>query len=210
MDFDYYMKYPHDEEGFHWWLNHKSHTVHELEMCVKDVHTEYSKYLKKFKKGKVDKSYMWLTLSPDKLLRNIENTAENVKAVGDWCERWFKYANHYGDYAWVVECGSNGDHIHVHCICEMVKSKKHAENIKKSWNRNFPNHQLLTSVDGNSDAYKKGKRGEYCYKRMDNWSYVQERLDYLENEKKGTHENLYDLGVRGSRGFLTDNSSETL
>lgn len=179
---------------------------------IKDVQgypTVWNKWVKNFEKSKrpQKKIYMWLTMSPDKIHRNIDNTPENVKAVADWCNKWFKYANHYGDYAWVVECGSQGDHIHAHAIVEMKNSDKHADNLKKSWNKHFPKHQLLTSVDANTKAYKNGtKRGEYCYKKIDKWEYVQERLDYLENEKKGTHENLVDLGFRDSRGFLTDNS----
>ena len=168
------------------------------------------KELKKFK-CKDKKSYLWLTLSPDKQLRNIDNTPENLQALDKWCSNWFENFLGYGDYSWVVENGSDGTHLHVHAVLEMKNSHKHAEKIKKSWAKHFPNHQLLTSVDGNSEAYKiHGKRGEYCYKRFDDPLYLQERLIYMINEKKGSHENLSDTGVRGSRGFLTDNSFETL
>ena len=98
----------------------------------------------------------------------------------------------------------------------MKSSHKHAQKLKQSWARHFPNHQLLTAVDTNSSAYQNrdkipksrwiaGKhKGEYCYKRFDDAMYLQDRFDYMINEKKGSHENLSDTGVRGSRGFLTD------
>tara|TARA_Y100000593_G_C4289338_1_gene327381 strand:- start:188 stop:820 length:633 start_codon:yes stop_codon:yes gene_type:complete len=183
-----------------WEFLWKAYKANECPAFNRKMDKELKRHLNK------NKSWMWLTGAPDKFLRNIENTPENVVAIANWCDNWFKYAKFYGDYAWVVENGPNGDHLHWHCICEMKDSVKHADSLKKSWAKHFPNNQLLTSVDCNSNAYKNGtKRGEYAYKRTDKWEYVQERLDYLENEKKGTHENKSDLGFRGSRGFLTDN-----
>jgi hypothetical protein len=174
----------------------------------------YNKKLEmELKKSKcIDKkSYMWLTLSPDKFLRNIDNTPENLNALKTWCSNWFENYLGYGDYSWVVENGSQGDHLHVHAVLEIKNSHKHAERLKRSWARHFPNHQLLTSVDCCSKAYKNGtKKGEYCYMRFDDELILQDKLTYLINEKKGSHENLSDTGVRGSKGFLTDNSLETL
>ena len=109
------------------------------------------------------KSFMYLTLSPDKYLRNLDNTPENVDTLHTWCEKWFaQNKKYYGDYCYVVECGSQGDHLHVHAICELKCSHKHAENLKKFWAKYFPNNQLLTTVDCSTKAYKSGnKRGEY-------------------------------------------------
>ena len=45
------------------------------------------------------KNYLWLTLSPDKFLRNMDNTPENLQALGTWCENWFaNNPKYYGDY----------------------------------------------------------------------------------------------------------------
>lgn len=170
----------------------------------------YPQVLKKYKKAYKGekKSYLYLTLSPDKLLRNIDNTPSNIKALQNWCERWFHHNPcKYNGVSWVIECGSQGDHLHVHAVCDMKSSYKHAEHLKKSWAKHFPNHQLLTSVDCNSKEYKTGrKRGEYAFKRFDDPLILTEKLEYFDNEKKGSHENLYDLGVRGSWGVLTDKS----
>lgn len=174
-----------------------------------DLNRKLEKELKKWKEPKKS-SWLWLTLSPDKLLRNMDNTPEMLEQIGTWCSNWFDHYLGYGNFSWVVENGSNGDHLHVHAVLEMLNSHKHAEKLKKSWNKHFPKHQLLTSVDQSTKAYKNGsKRGEYCYLRFDDPEILQDKLDYLENEKKGSHENLCDTGVRGSRGFLTDNINET-
>lgn len=154
-----------------------------------------------------DRTFMWLTLSPDKFLRNLENNESNLNALGKWCENWFKYnPNMYNGYKYVLENGSAGDHLHVHAILDMKNSHKHAEKLKRSWARTFPNNQLLTTVNQLSKAYKSGsKKGEYCYASFTDPLILQDKLDYMENEKKGCHENLSDTGVRGSGGVLSDN-----
>lgn len=168
------------------------------------------KEMKKFNAPK-KRSYLWLTLSPDKLLRNMDNTPEMLEQLSKWCENWFGHYIGYGDYSYVVENGSQGDHLHVHAVLELINSHKHAEKLKRSWNKHFPKHQLLTSVDATSKGFKNGtKRGEYCYATFTDEVILQDKLDYLENEKKGSHENLSDTGVRGFRGFQSDNIIETL
>ena len=176
--------------------------------------------LKKAKKmfTKQKKSYLWLTLSPDKFLRNLDNNEHNLNALNTWCKNWFKYFLGYGEYKWVIENGSEGNHLHVHALLEMKNSHRHAEKLKKSWAKHFPNNQLLTSVDATTKAYKEGKKkGEYCYANFkedsvdeDGVFILHDKLTYLENEKKGCHENLSDTGFRGSRGFLSDIINENL
>lgn len=171
-------------------------------------HSIYPAVMKKYKKacqiGK--KSYLFLTLSPDKFLRNLDNTPHNVQALKNWCELWFHYnPTLYNGVIWCVECGGKGDHLHVHAVCDMKSSHKHAEKLKKSWAKHFPHNQLLTSIDCNSKKCKlHGGRGEYAYMRFDDPLILADKIDYFDNEKKGIHENLTDLGVRGSWGVLTD------
>lgn len=179
-----------------------------LQGCFDYPLSVYPSVLNKYKKlgVKKDKSFMWLTLSPDKFQRNMDNNPQNLKALGDWCENWFKHnPSMYNGYKYVVENGSSGDHLHVHAIIDFKNSHKHAEKLKRSWNRCFPNHQLLTSVNQLTQAYKNGtKKGEYCYANFSDPLILQDKLDYLEDEKKGCHQNLSDTGVRGSGGVLSD------
>lgn len=161
----------------------------------------------KYKKLTVKKqrSYIYLTLSPGTYIpaekkwggRNLSNTPENLAELKRWCERWFSKSNKfYSAVSWVVENGSKGDHLHVHAICEMITSHKHAERLKNFWKRFFPNNQLLLS--GN----KKGN--EYDSHSFHQPEILLDKLNYFENELKGSHMNHSDLGVRGSVGALSD------
>lgn len=194
--------------------------IDEIPLIKKKLEKEMKKYYAPKKT-----SYLWLTLSPDKLLRNMDVTPEMVNKLHTWCENWFSTGRWYGDYIYVLECGSQGDHLHVHALLEMKSSHKHAELLKKSWAKHFPAHQLLTSVDATTKAYHNRKniptsqwiagkhKGEYCYANFKEDSVDQEerlilndKRDYMVNDLKSSHENLFDLGVRGSRGVLSDKS----
>lgn len=176
--------------------DHECYTVY-------NSHCTYEYWLKKLNKKNLTR-YLYLTLSPDKFLRNLDNTKENRDELTKWCKNWFEYNRKlYGKYCWVIECGSKGDHLHVHAVVELLSSIKHARDLKRSWAKHFPKNQLLTSVNLQSKNDK--KRGEYAYLQFDDINILQDKLDYFENEKKGSHENLEDLNLRGSRGFLTDN-----
>ena len=140
-----------------------------------------------------NKSYIYLTLSPDKYLRNLEATDSNISNLHEWCKKWFDQdVRYYKRFAYVIESGSQGNHLHIHAVCEMITSHKHAQRLKAFWKRYFPNNQLLLS----------GKKtgNEYHSMRFDTEEIWQDKLEYFVNEKKGTHENLVDLGLRGSRG----------
>lgn len=210
-----YLKFRKPQE-YEYWLN-----IYRSEENLKfnaDLERKAKKYC-----SPTEKSYLWLTLSPDKFLRNMEYTPENVNALSTWCKKWFENFMGYGAYEYVVENGSEGDHLHVHALIEMKNSHKHAEKLKKSWNRHFPNNQLLTSVDATTKAYHNRKniptskwiagkhKGEYCYANFksdsidqDGVFILQDKINYMDNSKKGCHENLSDTGVRGSRGVLSD------
>lgn len=164
----------------------------------------YKDYLKSIRPKK--KTWMYLTLSPDKILRNLENNKDNREALHEWCVKWFKNPEFYppeGDMEWIIEAGSKGDHLHVHSCFELKTGYKHAKKLKASWKRTFPNNQLLTSCNL---CNKKHSRGEYCYAQISDIKILKDKLEYFDPEKKGDeHENLIDLGLGFSRGFnLTD------
>ena len=163
---------------------------------IGDIDEAWAKKIKKNNK----KNYLYLTLSPDKYLRNLDRTDENLKNLNLFCEKWFNQDKiYYEKFAWVIESGSNGDHLHVHCVCEMKTSHKHARKLKAYWAKWFPNNQLMTSISLNGKT--KG-RGEYCWFTFDKQEILEDKLEYFKNESKGTHSNLIDEGLRGLRGFL--------
>lgn len=186
-------------------MRNEYHTYLDMIDDVSKNHPNvWAKWKKNFKKSNQPqkKSYLYLTLSPDKFLRNLEPTPENIDNLNRWCEKWFNQdKKFYNQFAWVIESGSHGDHLHVHAVMEMKNSKHHARNLKDFWAKYFPNNQLLTKKNLSS---RDNSRGEYCYLQFDKEDILQDKLEYFENEKKGTHENQIDLGLRGCRGFLTD------
>lgn len=149
-------------------------------------------------------AYLYMTLSPDKKLRNLPKDA--TEELYEWCKNWFEYnPKYYGNYAWVIEMGSGPEwHLHVHAVVELKSSHKHAEKLKRSWARTFPKSQLLTTLNLNCPGKK---RGEYAYLTFYDEKILSHKLDYFINERKGTHTNMLDLGLRGSRGFLIDDSA---
>lgn len=148
-------------------------------------------------------TYIFLTLSPDKYLRNMDNTPENKKALYDWCHRWFHHnPKYYNGVKWIIECGSDASHLHVHAICDMKSSHKHAEYLKKHWNKTFPKNNLIIS--------NKKKGNEYDSHTFTDPIILKDKLEYFENDLKGTHSNLIDLGLGGSIGVLSDISLEHL
>lgn len=162
---------------------------------------QYLRRKNKFNKKKL-RNYIYLTLSPDKKLRNLMPSAENNKALKEWADEWFKWGlkKWYKGFVYTIESGSKNDHLHLHCVCELKSSHKHAELLKRSWARTFPKNQLLTTLNLSS---KSDSRGEYTYLRFDDPNILEDKLTYFVNERKGEHQNLVDLGLRGSGGSLT-------
>lgn len=152
------------------------------------------------KKGR---NFLYLTLSPDKKLRNLLPTTENIKAVDTWARDWFEWGlkRWYKGYIYTIESGSQNDHLHMHIVVELKSSHKHAELLKRSWARSFPSNALVTTLNIGSKVA--GARGEYAYLRFDDLDILQDKIDYFDNERKGCHSNLIDLGLRGSGGSLT-------
>lgn len=192
-------------DSFEQWMNKKSLSKDDIDDILNPKNLDHYNHFKKFyRKYRKDifktKNYLYLTLSPDKFLRNLENTETNREALKRWASHWFEHnPKYYGDYAWVAEAGPDDNHLHLHCVAELKSSHKHAEHLKRSWARTFPNNQLITTVNLQS---KGGKRGEYAYLQFNRPEILKDKLDYFENEKKGIHQNHTDYGLRFSRGFF--------
>lgn len=163
-----------------------------------DILSSYENYTKMLE-NKNKKKYLWLTLSPDKRLRNLLPNAENTKKLAEWANCWFEYAmgRWYNGYVYVLEGALNNDHLHLHCVVELKSSHNHAECLKRSWARTFPDNQLRTTVN----LEHKGKRGEYAYMRFDKQEILQDKLKYMRKTIEGDVEGV-DLGVHQSGGVF--------
>lgn len=163
-------------------------------------------YTKKLEK-KNKKNYLWLTLSPDKKLRNLLPTNEETNKLANWAKSWFEYAmgRWYNGYTFVLEGGVKDDHLHLHCVVDLKSSHNHADCLKRSWARTYPNNQLLTTVN----LQHKGKRGEYAYLRFDDTKILEDKMAYMKKTSEGDVEGT-DLGVHQSGGvFYSQGGSET-
>ena len=198
-DYELYKKYEaklKDVRSFEHFLNYKWNHYED------EVHSAYDRYIKLLDRKKTKKSYLYLTLSPDKYLRNLDRTEVNLRDLKLFANKWFDQdKTYYENYAWVIESGSKGDHLHIHAVMEMKTSLKHALKLKNYWKKIFPNNQLLTTINLNT---KNNGHGEYAYLQFDKNDILKDKLDYFINDLKGTHTNKFDEGLRGSRGFLTD------
>ena len=148
---------------------------------------DYQKYCaKKLREINKEHIYQFVTLSPDFNKRNIPYTAENIKALKEWCVKWFT-DKRYSYYNYVVESGENEStpHLHVHALI-LLKHKKqgknHSRDLRKFWAKYFPNSQLM-----GRDYLSKNVSGQYFF----------DKLEYFNNAEKGSHENFCDLEIRG-------------
>ena len=61
---------------------------------------------------------------------------EAEKDLKEWCVRWFERNSiFYDGGCYVVESGSEDDHLHVHAVLALKHSVKHADRLKKYWSR---------------------------------------------------------------------------
>lgn len=142
-------------------------------------------------KKRADKlNCLYLTLSPDKFSRNLQ--MDQLDDLKQWCSKWFTAKNkYYEGGVYVIENGSKGDHLHVHCLLQLRKADKHARALKSFWERWFPGSPLLTSLNLCARSLRgTDSRGEYCYAIITDREIAKDKLEYFLDENKGAHENF--------------------
>lgn len=133
-----------------------------------------TKLHKKWKDGDMA---VWITISPDHLKNPIKFSKFNLKRVSEFCEKWF-CKQRYSYYSYVIEVGKNEDdpHIHIHALVQFANksmAKNHARDLKNYWSAKMC-HTL------------KGK--DYLSKNVSG-IYRNDKLQYMKNCAKGSHEN---------------------
>ena len=141
--------------------------VNEMKMIIK-LH-------KRWKKGS---DAIWLTISPDHLKNPLKYNSKNMDRVSEFCTKWFT-DKRYGFYHYVIEAGENKDdpHLHVHALVQIKHksmAKNHARDLKKYWSK-----KTYNTLKG-KDYYSTNVSGIYR----------QDKLDYMDNHAKGSHENF--------------------
>lgn len=84
--------------------------------------------------------------------------------------------------------------LHVHLLCKIINPKKHKQKLNLEWIKLFKDTTLYES-----DYYKLTQwRESPNMPPYEQW--VNEKLLYFDDEKKGNHANSIDLNSRGSWG----------
>ena len=93
---------------------------------------------------------------------------------------------------WIIETGKS-DNLHIHMLVKIIDPKRHKRKLNIEWNKIFGNN--ITD----KDFYKLTQWRES--KLMPSYeAWVNEKLDYFDNTKKGSHQNCEDLGLNGQFG----------
>lgn len=96
----------------------------------------------------------------------------------------------YYKMKWVIEIGSS-ENIHIHMLVILKNAKNHKRDLRMEWSKLFD-----TDVGGKNDFYLMKKWSESDkMPPYDQW--VQEKIDYMENGKKGEHKNVEDIQCGG-------------
>ncbi len=205
------LRYGYSDYGVNMWTN-------ELEFGVQmnsygPLIVKYFKvidewlFIEDFRKlSKIENSdgdkFSWLTLSPDHLKRRVEYNGVNIIRLRDFCEN-IGYLYH--DYEYIIEAGKdvNNPHVHVHLLINIKNSKKHKQNLRAKWDQ-----YVGLPICWNDDYDLRQWRKHEDMPTYDSW--LGEKLNYMINDRKGTHINFVDLdtvfpGARGGTGVSTDN-----
>lgn len=172
-----------EEYSFSYFINYKWDWLENL-----DPYGEYKKYLINLdKKYKINDftGYTFLTLSPDHNLRNIEYTEENFLKLINFCKAQFTEFN-YSFWYWVIESGKNENdpHLHIHALIRIKNPRHHKRDLCCLWKKFFP------PLEGD----------DYHIRKCNTKDMYDDKLNYMINERKGTHMNFEDLSLRGGVG----------
>jgi len=103
----------------------------------------------------------------------------------------------YCECYWCIESGkvaAPDSNLHIHILCKIINPKKHKNKLNLEWMKLFPDNSLY-----DKDYYKLNQwRESEKMPPYDQW--LNEKIQYFEDEKKGSHSNSVDLNCRGSWG----------
>ena len=144
---------------------------------------------------KIDKA-CFITVAPSKYRVPIPYTAENIEVLKNFGN---SIGFLYKKYLFVVESGKYVDtpHLHIHILGIIRNSKKHLAQLRAKW------EQICGfAIDWKSDDYDcRQHRNSPAMPTYEDW--LNEKLVYMEDEFKGTHQNFEVLMAEpgGSGGF---------
>ena len=125
----------------------------------------------------------------------LEYSSESIALIAEFSQDMFeqRFDKYFYQMWYVIESGKhqNRPNLHLHCLCDFKKggSKFFLRDLKHKWKQYFPEDKYTINYD------IEGNKGIH---RVDcNTLEIQnDKVDYMDNELKGSHENFTDLGIR--------------
>jgi len=148
-------------------------------------------------KGPKVKSMSFYTIVPKE---RLEFNQKNIDKFCQFANILFgpRYRTSYNKVWWVIECGKHEDNpnLHLHALIDFDQSKNFKRNLLSCWKKTFPltENRICYNENGNTGIHRVP-----C-----NTQRIQDdKVKYLTNENKGSHENFKDLGLSGFLDYKT-------
>lgn len=146
----------------------------------------------------VVKGMTFYTICP---LKRMPYTPESLRALNDFCVEIFvqKAKSNFIDNWWVIESGKNKDepNLHIHVLANFVNKHNFRRDLKATWSRHFgsdPGNDILyRNYCKKKQRWNKGIDARACNTKL----IQQDKIKYMLNSEKGSHENFTDLGLSG-------------
>lgn len=136
--------------------------------------------------------YIWITVSPKKYEKKIDNF--RIMILLDKCLREYFYQDFRkcDIVHWCLEFGSNGRHAHTHILCRPLEAQQ--KSFVKNFSRDFT---TVWKKKNDYDARYIGildlKKFAFKLNTLRRSEFIDDKLKYMDNAKKGTiHENPLD------------------
>lgn len=141
------------------------------------------------KKKKSTKNFVFITINDlSTRMKDLENLKMFIKKIS------YMYTEGY----WVIETGKNKEekdfNVHVHLL---VKIKDCIKNHKKTLNAKWMSVRDTSLYDKDYYLLKQWRKSDDM---CDYDEFVDEKLAYFDNDKKGEHKNTMDLKLNGQFG----------
>ena len=200
---EFLNKYGPIEKGTIYWNNPDIYVEHLNEYIKEQVYEEnsdeaYESYSERVKRLSTEKKAS-KTLDPKCVfltIQTFENRMQDLDSMILFCQR-IQYL--YTECIWCIEAGKiplPDSNLHIHLLGKIKNSRKHKDSVCREWSKLFP-------TDLRSSDFWCLKQHRDCEGMPSYAQWFEEKVEYFEDEKKGSHQNSIDLGARGGTGFST-------
>ena len=173
-------------DSFTWFVNNK------WDFCESVTpQADYKEYILKKNAPKKPK-----TIGKKFVFVTIQDFKRRITDLDDMVNFMKKIEYIFEECIWCIESGKvplPDSNLHIHLLAKYRNSKKGKNQLCIEWSKFFDTNLR------DKDYFKlQQHRDSPAMPSYEDW--VKEKMDYFDNEMKGTHENAIDLNCRGSWG----------